>query len=173
VRGAHPPGILDGPARCTSSGNTWGARDRPRLQADLGGPVWPHGERLFRLLVQDFLLSWRLPCDDRFAFNCFYTSPLVAQTLCRRGGFLRHGEIYCDECWQKFFCGTIVRERRGLLACWRATAPPVVIAVSFPPAIPQRVAPQQSPPPLHRVIVYTPSHGFGATSHRPAYRQSL
>src|SRR5579863_3599233 len=25
----------------------------------------------------------------------------------------------------------------------------------FPPAIPQRVAPQQSPPPLHRVIVHT------------------
>jgi hypothetical protein len=32
----------------------------------------------------------------------------------------------------------------------------------FPPAIPRRVAPQQSPLPLRRIIVYTSSHEVGA-----------
>jgi hypothetical protein len=55
------------------------------------------------------------------------------------GRFLRHGEIYRND-------GRKEREEEG-----RPGVAPLIVAMSFPPAIPQRVARRQSPPPLHRL----------------------
>jgi hypothetical protein len=54
-----------------------------------------------------------------------------------RGRFLRHGKIF--------------RSEEG--EAGRRWAAPLTVAMSLRPAIPQRVARQQSPPPLHRLEV--------------------
>src|SRR5262249_4216536 len=72
-------------------------------------------------------------------------------------GFSRHGEIYRDE---QGIASMPVAERAGAL---HTTTGPPLYRSEFPPAIPRRVAPQQSPLPLRRIIAYTCSHEAGAT----------
>jgi hypothetical protein len=64
------------------------------------------------------------------------------------GGFLRHEEIYRDG------EGRSKRQRKGP-AYSRTPAPTLSHRSEFPPAIPRRVAPQQSPPPLRWLSNYT------------------
>jgi hypothetical protein len=103
---------------------------------------------------------------ERLVNECCVVGPRASRPT--RWALRNEHNVYRDE--QGIACMPVTERADGDAHAHRPLSP---YRSEFPPAIPRRVAPQQSPLPLRRITAYTCSHEAGAIPRRPTCPEFL